>query len=133
MTAKVFTRVNVVAWIAAISVLVFLFLFPHQRISAFEQDMELLCNGLEVALRAEEWEEALGLMESLQARFRAEHPCLRLFFDHEDVDELELGLKTAASYLKQEDAAPALGELEKVRAIASYLTGIETFTLTNLF
>lgn len=133
MTAKVFIWINIAACSLAGVMLLFLFLYPHHNAIVFRDDMVLHCNKLNEAVSSKEWESARGLIEDAQARFDTELPRLRLFFDHEDVDDLGLALHCAVAYLKEQDSSQASGAIEEVRMIVTYLAGIETFTLTNLF
>ena len=58
---------------------------------------------------------------------------LKLFLDHEDLDELDATLVGCQRLIEVQEDKQVLFELEHIINIATYLKEIEVFTIYNLF
>ena len=81
----------------------------------------------------EEWEKAVSNAQSMVKRFEESRDPLKLFINHEDIDELEEAVKSCLQLAKAEDSGQFLVELVFIISQSSYLESIETLTLFNLF
>lgn len=133
MRPKTFSAIDFVSSVAAALFLLFLFIYPHMRLNAMRDDIVPLCDAVIEAVGAEAWEDALSRGEEMRARFLEDETLFRLIFDHEDVDNALDAIETLILMIQQQDGPEAAIETENVRSIVTFLAGIETLTLMNIF
>jgi len=130
---KTFSAIDFVSSVAAALFLLFLFIYPHMRLNDMRDDIVPLCDAVIEAVGAEAWEDALSRGEEMRARFLKDETLCRLIFDHEDVDDALDAIETLILMIQQQDGPEAAIETENVRSIVTFLAGIETLTLMNIF
>ena len=133
MRPRTFITIDLVSSIVVTLFLLFLFIYPHVRLNAMRDDILPLCDRLIEDANGERWEDALARAQEIQRRFQAEEILLRMIFDHEDVDSASDAIGTALLMTKRKNGTETVIETENIRGIVTYLTGIETLRLTNLF
>ena len=133
MRPRTFITMDLVSSIVVTLFLLFLFIYPHVRLNAMRDDILPLCDRLIEDANGERWEDALARAQEIQRRFQAEEILLRMIFDHEDVDSASDAIGTALLMTKRKDGTETVIETENIRGIVTYLAGIETLRLTNLF
>ncbi len=133
MRPRTFITIDLVSSIVVTLFLLFLFIYPHVRLNAMRDDILPLCDRLIEDANGERWEDALACAQEIQHRFQAEEILLRMIFDHEDVDSASDAIGTALLMTKRKDGTETVIETENIRGIVTYLAGIETLRLTNLF
>lgn len=133
MRPRTFITIDLVSSIVVTLFLLFLFIYPHVRLNAMRDDILPLCDRLIEDANGERWEDALARAQEIQRRFQAEEILLRMIFDHEDVDSASDAIGTALLMTKRKDGTETVIETENIRGIVTYLAGIETLRLTNLF
>ncbi len=133
MRPKTFSAIDIVSSIAAVLLLLFLFIYPHIRLNAMRNEVVPMCGQIIEEANAEHFEEALALALAAQSRFLKEEKLLRIVLDHEDVDKAIDAINTTILMAQRRDATETVVECENIRGIVTYLAGIETFTLINLF
>lgn len=133
MSPRSFGKTDVVACIAALLLLVFLFIYPHCRLAALRDDVSALCDGIISAADAEEWEKARVIAADIDARFERDKTLLRFVLDHEDIDSAADAISSTMLMAQRCDGTETVIEAENIKSIVTYLAGIETFTLDNLF
>lgn len=133
MRPKTFSAIDIVSCIITVLLLLFLFIYPHVRLNRMQEDIVPLCDRVIEAADAENWEEALARAQEIHARFAKDERLMRLIFDHEDVDNALDSIETMLLMVRQRGTSETTIETENVRGIVTYLAGIETLTMTNLF
>ena len=133
MSPSAFTRINLVACIVALLLLLFLFTYPRMVITKLS---EVLCAGAEetmACIRVGDWARANAGIEHMNDAFQEKKERLKLFLDHEDLDELDATLMGCVRLIEAEEDKQVLFELERIINMATYLKEIEVFTVYNLF
>ena len=133
MSPSAFTRINLVACIVALLLLLFLFTYPRMVITKLS---EVLCAGAEetmACIRVGDWARANAGIGRMNGAFQQKKERLKLFLDHEDLDELDATLMGCVRLIEAEEDKQVLFELERIINMATYLKGIEVFTVYNLF
>ncbi len=133
MSPSAFTRINLVACIVALLLLLFLFTYPRMVITKLS---EVLCAGAEetmACIRVGDWARANAGIGRMNGAFQQKKERLKLFLDHEDLDELDATLMGCVRLIKAEEDKQVLFELERIINMATYLKEIEVFTVYNLF
>ena len=123
MSPSAFTRINLAACLAALALLLFLFIYN-------------VCTGIFNAIgmiEAGDWAEANAGINAVNDAFQEKKERLKLFLDHEDLDELDATLMGCRRLIEVQEDKQILFELERVINIATYLKEIEVFTVYNLF
>ena len=133
MSPSAFTRINLAACLIALALLLFLFLYPRMVLAELS---ETLCAGADAhigQIEAGDWERAIAGIDEINGAFRTKKETLKLFLNHEDLDELDATLMGCRRLIEVEEDKQVLFELERVVNIATYLKEIEVFTIYNLF
>ena len=133
MSSSAFTRINLVACIVALLLLLFLFTYPRMVITRLS---ETLCAGAEetmACIKAGDWTRANAGIGRMNDAFQEKKERLKLFLDHEDLDELDATLMGCVRLIEVEEDKQVLFELERIINMATYLKEIEVFTVYNLF
>lgn len=133
MSPSAFTRINLAACLIALALLLFLFLYPRMVLAELS---ETLCAGADALIgqiEAGDWERANAGIDEINGAFRTKKEVLKLFLNHEDLDELDATLMGCRRLIEVEEDKQVLFELERVVNIATYLKEIEVFTIYNLF
>lgn len=133
MSPSAFTRINLAACLIALALLLFLFLYPRMVLTELS---ETLCAGVDALIgqiEAGDWERANAGIDEINGAFRTKKEALKLFLNHEDLDELDATLMGCRRLIEVEEDKQVLFELERVVNIATYLKEIEVFTIYNLF
>ncbi len=133
MSPSAFTRINLAACLIALALLLFLFLYPRMVLAELS---ETLCAGADALIgqiEAGDWERANAGIDEINGAFRAKKGALKLFLNHEDLDELDATLMGCRRLIKVEEDKHVLFELERIVNMATYLKEIEVFTIYNLF
>jgi hypothetical protein len=133
MSPSAFTRINLAACLIALALLLFLFLYPRMVLTELS---ETLCAGADALIgqiEAGDWERANAGIDEINGAFRTKKEALKLFLNHEDLDELDATLMGCRRLIEVEEDKQVLFELERVVNIATYLKEIEVFTIYNLF
>ena len=133
MSPSAFTRINLAACLFALALLLFLFLYPRMVLAELS---ETLCAGADALIgqiEAGDWERANAGIDEINGAFRTKKEVLKLFLNHEDLDELDATLMGCRRLIEVEEDKQVLFELERVVNIATYLKEIEVFTIYNLF
>lgn len=133
MSPSAFTRINLAACLIALALLLFLFLYPRMVLTELS---ETLCAGADALIgqiEAGDWERANAGIDEINGAFRTKKEVLKLFLNHEDLDELDATLMGCRRLIEVEEDKQVLFELERVVNIATYLKEIEVFTIYNLF
>ncbi|HMM32399.1 MAG TPA: DUF4363 family protein [Clostridia bacterium] len=132
-SAHEFKLANKIAAIAAIVVLLGLFIFSHIYVGNMSREITMYVVKAETDVHAQNWASAEANLQQIDKRFQASGDVLKLFFDHEDVDMLDTEISTALHLVKVQEPAEIFLSLENIKSIATYLAGIESFTFPNLF
>lgn len=133
MSPSAFTRINLAACLIALALLLFLFLYPRMVLAELS---ETLCAGADALIgqiEAGDWERANAGIDEINGAFRTKKEVLKLFLNHEDLDELDATLMGCRRLIEVEEDKQVLFELERVVNMATYLKEIEVFTIYNLF
>ena len=126
MSPSAFTRINLIACLIAFALLAFLFIYPRMQLTELS---ETLCTGAD----AGDWVQARAGIDEINTAFQVEKEHLKLFLDHEDLDELDATLVGCQRLIEVQEDKQVLFELEHIINIATYLKEIEVFTIYNLF
>ena len=132
-SAHEFKLANKIAAIAAIVVLLGLFIFSHIYVGNMSREITMYVVKAETDVHAQNWASAEANLQQIDKRFQASGDVLKLFFDHEDVDMLDTEISTALHLVKVQEPAEIFLSLENIKSIATYLAGIESFNFPNLF
>ena len=128
-----FPLANVCITLAALLAVFFLFTVPRRyllqvagslRQGALDAQQAVLVGDLETA------DEALARICSQMQE--AEQP-LKLFLNHEDVNELKASLEASRNLAAIDEAGNLLTELQNVLRIVDHLVASETLNIYNLF
>ncbi len=133
MRPKTFSMIDIIASIAALLLLLFLFIYPHARLRAMQEEIVPLCDQIIEAAHEGRFDEAFALALHVKERFGQEERLMRFIFDHEDVDNACDAIDSVLLMARHKDATDTIIECENIRGIVTYLAGIETFKLVNLF
>ncbi|MBE5784570.1 MAG: DUF4363 family protein [Clostridiales bacterium] len=126
MNGKKFVRANGIACAAAAAVLLFLFLFPHFMMRRLSPQLRQGTEEAKKCVLAEDWTGAETEFAQIQDAFLRKKAFLKMFFNHEDVDELSVAFDTCGAMIAIEEPQ-ALAELARIGNIAQYLYEIEAF------
>jgi microsomal dipeptidase-like Zn-dependent dipeptidase len=132
-SAREFSLANKIALIISCVFLLGVFLFSHFFASALKKDITYYVEQTEMYVHSENWEQVRKNIDAIEQRFLPTSDVLKLFYDHEDVDTLNTEISTAKQLAKAEEKADIFLSLENIKSIATYLSGIETFSIPNLF
>lgn len=133
MSPSAFTRINLIACLIAFALLAFLFIYPRMQLTELS---ETLCTGADAVIgwiEAGDWAQARAGIDEINTAFQVEKEHLKLFLDHEDLDELDATLVGCQRLIEVQEDKQVLFELEHIINIATYLKEIEVFTIYNLF
>lgn len=122
-----------VAVLITVLFLTFTFIYPRYYLTKMTAELISISKETIGLVQNEEWERAVVNSESMVRRFEEARDPLKLFINHEDIDELEEALKSCLQLAKAEDSGQFLVELVFIISQSSYLESIETLTLFNLF
>lgn len=133
MSPSAFTRINLAACLAALALLLFLFIYPRMVLTELSDRICAGANELIGMIEAGDWAEANAGINAVNDAFQEKKERLKLFLDHEDLDELDATLMGCRRLIEVQEDKQILFELERVINIAMYLKEIEVFTVYNLF
>ena len=133
MNSKTFHMINIVACILSVALLIFAFTYPKQMLKELSEDTIADTHTLISAIQSQDWPHADTLIDDIEQRFLDREQPLRLFLDHEDIDEMQMTIKGVHRLVEQRDNAQLLFELEHIINMAQYIYGIESFSFHNLF
>ncbi|HWS30021.1 MAG TPA: DUF4363 family protein [Clostridia bacterium] len=131
--AREFSLANKIALILSCVFLLGVFIFAHLYADALNKDLTYYVEQAEMNVHAGDWEQVRKDVDAIEKRFLPASNVLKLFYDHEDVDMLDTEVSTAKQLAKVEEKAEIFLSLENIKSIATYLAGIETFSIPNLF
>jgi len=116
----------------SVLLLLFSFFYPKRLAASLQQQFCAHMQMAEKSLYAEDWDGLQTAVEELNRLLSVYEPRLRLFFHHQDVDELSTLAAEALclSYRKNDEL---LSRLVGVERIAEHLLESESFSLSNLF
>lgn len=131
--ARSFSLANKIAIVVTILLLVGIFYFAHSYTQSLKTETVALALRAKSAVLSENWDEARQSLDAIDSRLSASYDTLKLFYNHEDIDTLETEMDICLSLALVEDAPELLPSLERLISIVTFLAGIETFTIPNLF
>ncbi|MCE5236040.1 MAG: DUF4363 family protein [Clostridiaceae bacterium] len=132
-SAREFKLANRIAILIVCVFLLSLFIFDRVYVGKLSKDLVSLTEQAEAHVHRGDWAEAGKYVKAVEQRFRETQNVLKLFYDHEDIDTLETEVSTALQLITVREPAEIFLCLENIKSIASYLAGIETFSIPNLF
>ncbi len=132
-SAHEFSLANKIAFAIACAFLLGIFFFSHLYVDALSKYIVPLVDEAEEHVHNGNWEQAGEAIKNIDRRFQESKNILMLLYDHEDVDMLDTEVSTALQLVKVEEPAEIILSLENIKSIATYLAGIETFSIPNLF
>lgn len=133
MKPKTFSLIDLISSIVVMLFLLFLFIYPHIRIDALQDDIVVLCDRMIEDANNERWNDALTHAEEIKRRFGKDEKLLRMICDHEDVDNAADAIDTAILMATMRETTEFVIKTENIKGIVIFLAGIETLTMTNLF
>ena len=89
MSPSAFTRINLAACLAALALLLFLFIYPRMVLTELSDRICAGANELIGMIEAGDWAEANAGINAVNDAFQEKKERLKLFLDHEDLDELD--------------------------------------------
>lgn len=132
-SAREFKLANRIVILIVCAFLLSLFIFNRIYVNKLSKDLVSLTEQAEVHVHRGDWAEANKYLKAIERRVLETKDVLKLFYDHEDIDRLETEVTTALQLAIVKEPAEMFLSLENIKSIASYLAGIETFNLSNLF
>ncbi len=126
MNGKKFVCANLTACALAAAILLFLFIYPYFVMRRLAPQLQQGAEKAKMHVLAEEWEDAERAFSEVWDVFKERKAFLKMFFNHEDVDELSVAFDTCGAMIAVEEAQ-ALAELARIANIVQYLYEIETF------
>lgn len=132
-SAREFKLANRIAILIVCAFLLSLFIFNRIYVGKLSSELVSLTEQAETCVHREDWTQAGKYVKAIEQRFLRAKSVLKLFYDHEDIDALDTGISTALQLIKIRENANLFVALESVKNIATYLAGIETFSIPNLF
>lgn len=131
MNGKKFVCANLIACALAAAFLLFLFLYPHFVIRRLTPRLRQGAEEAKTYVLSEEWEEAEHVFSEVWEAFKEKKAFLKMFFNHEDVDELSVAFDTCGAMISVKEPQ-ALAELARIANIVQYLYEIEAFRWYSL-
>ena len=99
MSPSAFTRINLAACLAALALLLFLFIYPRMVLTELSDRICAGANELIGMIEAGDWAEANAGINAVNDAFQEKKERLKLFLDHEDLDVVSDFLVMAATLL----------------------------------
>ncbi|MEG1547235.1 MAG: DUF4363 family protein [Clostridia bacterium] len=128
-----FAVANIIGTVIAIVLLLLLFIFPGHYLQKMTQELDATAEDTTEAVLSGDWQRARRDTLAMRERFDRSKQPIKLFLNHEDIDELEAHIYSAVLLAQVEEGANLLDNVEHIRNAVAYLEGIETFNIFNLF
>lgn len=126
---------NLLMCILLVLALVFLFIFPRNYLNDLLDDINIYANNTKIGIEEDNGDKIIENTQKMVDRFQKSSNILKLFLNHEDVDELELYIQSCYYTAKtdQKEYPVIIDNLENILQKCKYLFDVETFTVYNLF
>lgn len=128
-----FPIVNIIATLLAAALIAFLFTVPRHYLMGVTSQLRDKAREAEYAALGDDLVTVDEKVNDMCMVFeRAEQP-LKLFLNHEDIDELKASLYAARNLAMIDERGNLLSELQNIFRIVDHLDASETFNIYNLF
>ena len=124
---------NLIMTTASILLLIFLFIYPGIYLRNMAEQVRTLAIDSILAIQKEDFESAQTHVESMTDIYDRYSEPLKLFLNHQDVDELSASIHGTYQLVLAEDNAQVLLELESIKKQVDFMESIESFSIYNLF
>ncbi|MEA5060545.1 MAG: DUF4363 family protein [Candidatus Pelethousia sp.] len=128
-----FPLANAIATILATLLILFLFIIPHRYLTQVTSKIRASAREAEYAILRDDLPAADAAITGMCAVFEEAEQPLKLFLNHEDVDELKSALHASRDLTMIDECGNLLTELQNVLRIVDYWDDTETFNVYNLF
>ncbi len=121
--------------IVLVLILIFLFIFPRQYLNSFLNDITYCTLNTRDGIMANDEKKVTENAEKMIFRFEEASKLLKLFLNHEDVDDLGLYINSCyySSKADEIDLHVMIDNIENILKKCEYLFDVETLSLYNLF
>lgn len=126
---------NLLMCILLVLALVFLFIFPRNYLNDLLDDINIYANNTKIGIEEDNGDKIIENTQKMVDRFQKSSNILKLFLNHEDVDELELYIDSCyyTAKIERKEYHIIIDNLENILQKCEYLFDVETFTVYNLF
>lgn len=126
---------NLLMCILLVLALVFLFIFPRNYLNDLLDDINTYANNTKIGIEEDNGDKIIENTQKMVDRFQKSSNILKLFLNHEDVDELELYIDSCyyTAKIERKEYHIIIDNLENILQKCEYLFDVETFTVYNLF
>ncbi len=128
-----FPLANVCITLVALGIVLFLFIVPRRYLIQVAGDLQAGVIEAQQAVLHGDLERVDMALNRMCARLGETEEPLKLFLNHEDVNELKSSLEAARNLARIDESGNLLTELQNVLRILDHLVASETLNLYNLF
>ena len=128
-----FPLANVCITLAALSIVLFLFIVPRRYLVQVAGDLQAGAIEAQQAVLQGDLARADMALNRMCTRLGDTEEPLKLFLNHEDLHELKASLEAARNLARIDESGNLLTELQNVLRILDHLVASETLNLYNLF
>ena len=110
-------------------------IFPRNYLNDLLDDINTYANNTKIGIEEDNVDKIIENTQKMIDRFQKASNVLKLFLNHEDVDELELYIQSCyyTAKIDQQEYPVIIDNLENILQKCKYLFDVETFTVYNLF
>lgn len=128
-----FPTANIIITSFAVLLMIFLLIAPRHFLTGVTEKLRVAAREAEYAVLRNDLGAADEAIAKMCADFEEAEQPLKLFLNHEEVDELKASLNAAWDLAMIDECGNLLAELQNVLRIVDYWDATETLTIYNLF
>lgn len=128
-----FPWVSNAACIITVLILAALFVFPARYLEKMADRITREAELARLTIMEEKQNYAREHILNMHSEFEKRKDIIKLFFHHEDVDEMERAMKTALDLSALEESDNLICELNSILQIAEHMRSVENAKLSDIF
>lgn len=124
---------NVVISILISVIMVIAMSFSIKYLNKASHDLGRINNEIEQNLTDDNWDEAYKTSIELTDRWKVYSKTIKLFIDHQEIDNIELELWKLPQYIKEKTKDESLASIHALKFLLNHIAELEKIKLQNIF
>jgi hypothetical protein len=124
---------NVIISIIAFFVMITLMIFSINYLNKISLNLQKLNDTLEQYIADDKWDEAYKLSIDLTHKWEVHSKIIKVFVNHQEIDNVEMELWKLPQYVKQETKDEALASVHTLKFLIRHISNLEKVNLQNTF
>ena len=117
----------------AVALLAFLFTVPGNYLRDMTARLRTMTHEAEQAAVLGDMETAAERIEAIAREYRSRRDKIKMFFHHDDLDELDKTLVTCRDLVAMGQSDNLICEIDTILGILDHMDAVETITIAELF